>query len=238
SSPTDIVTAADRAVEKLIVSAILKVRPGDGILGEEGGRRDSSSGVRWVIDTIDGTVNYLYGHPHYAISIAAEVNGESLVGVVRNPATGEEWHAVRGEGAWRGETRLSCTSQRRLDQSLIGTGFAYDARRRAYQGGVLAALLPQIRDARRGGTCALDLCFVAEGRLDGYYEQGGQAWDTAAGSLIVTEAGGIVSGLRGAAFGPVMTLAAASGIHSQLHDALAKLDADHDPLGELVPERA
>ena len=230
STPTDVVTAADRAAERLIVEGIVAQRPDDGVLGEEGGSRPSRNGLRWVIDPIDGTVNYLYGHPHYAISIAVEQDGEPVVGVVRNPATGEQWHAVAGEGAWRDGHRLACSTPTRLEQALIATGFSYDARRRAHQGSVVAALLPRVRDIRRAGTCALDLCFVAEGRLDGYYEQGCQRWDAAAGSLIVTEAGGRVTGLRGAPFSPTMTLAAGEAIHGQLHDVLVAIDADYDPL--------
>ncbi len=230
SSPTDVVTAADRAAERLIVDAIVAQRPEDGVLGEEGGNRPSRSGLRWVIDPIDGTVNYLYGHPHYAISIAVERDGEPVVGVVRNPATGEQWHAVSGEGAWRNSRPLACATPVGLEQALIATGFSYDARRRAHQGGVVAALLPRVRDIRRAGTCALDLCYVAEGRLDGYYEQGCQRWDVAAGSLIVTEAGGRVGGLRGKPFSPTMTLAAGADIYDRLHDALVAIDADHDPL--------
>ncbi len=230
STPTDVVTAVDRAAERLIVDAIVAERPDDGVLGEEGGRRPSRNGLRWVIDPIDGTVNYLYGHPHYAISIAVERDGEPVVGVVRNPATGEQWHAVVGEGAWRDGRRLVCSTPAGLEQALVATGFSYDARRRARQGVVVAALLPQVRDIRRAGACALDLCFVAEGRLDGYYEQGAQRWDAAAGILMVTEAGGRVSGLLGGSFGPTMTLAAGKAVHGQLHDALVAANADYDPL--------
>ncbi|MGH3545804.1 MAG: inositol monophosphatase family protein [Mycobacteriales bacterium] len=234
TTPTDVVTAADRAAERLIVDAIIQARPEDGVLGEEGGHRESRSGLRWVIDPIDGTVNYLYGHPHYAISIAVERYGEPVVGVVRNPATGEQWHAVTGEGAWRDGRRLKCASPTGLGKALIATGFGYDARRRAHQGTVVAELLPQVRDIRRAGTCALDLCFVAEGRLDGYYEQGCQRWDAAAGSLIVSEAGGRVTGLRGEPFGPRMILAAGGAVYSQLHDALVTAGADYDPLAATV----
>ncbi len=230
TTPTDVVTAADRAVEQLIIAGIVAARPDDGVLGEEGGQRPSRSGVRWVIDPIDGTVNYLYGHPHYAVSIAVEIDGEPAVGVVRNPATGEQWHAVAGKGAWRDGNRLACSHQTELAQSLIATGFSYDAKRRLHQGQTVAALLPQVRDIRRTGVCSLDLCYVAEGRLDGYYEQGCQSWDFAAGSLIVNEAGGRVTGLRGAVQNSTMTLAAGEGIHAQLHDVLAQLGADHDPL--------
>ncbi len=230
TTPTDVVTAADRAVEQLIIAGIVAVRPDDGVLGEEGGQRPSRSGVRWIIDPIDGTVNYLYGHPHYAVSIAVEIDGESAVGVVRNPATGEQWHAVAGKGAWRDGHRLACSHQTELAQSLIATGFSYDAKRRLHQGQTVAALLPKVRDIRRAGVCSLDLCYVAEGRLDGYYEQGSQPWDFAAGSLIVNEAGGRVTGLRGAVQNSTMTLAAGEGIHAQLHDVLAQLGADHDPL--------
>jgi myo-inositol-1(or 4)-monophosphatase len=185
--------------------------------------------VRWVLDPIDGTVNYLYGLPQYAVSLAAEIDGEAVAGVVINAATGDEWTAVRGGGAWRGDRRLHPSTRTRLDQSLVGTGFGYDAKRRAHQGAVVAQLITRVRDIRRFGAAALDLCAVAEGTLDAYFEKGLNAWDHAAGGLIAAEAGATVSGLRGAAPGLDMVVAAPPAIFGPLHDLLVELDADSGP---------
>jgi myo-inositol-1(or 4)-monophosphatase len=238
STDTDVVTAADRAVERQVVAAIRAVRPGDGVLGEEYG--DSAAGldeagpdaaetVRWVLDPIDGTVNYLYGLPQYAVSLAAEIDGVAVAGVVINAATGDEWTATRGGGAWRGDRRLHPSVRTQLDQSLVGTGFGYDAKRRAHQGAVIARLITRVRDIRRFGAAALDLCAVAEGTLDAYFEKGLNPWDHAAGGLIASEAGATVSGLRGAAPGLDMVVAAPPAIFGPLHDALVELDADGGP---------
>jgi myo-inositol-1(or 4)-monophosphatase len=229
SSPTDPVTAADRAAERLAVDALLAVRPEDGVLGEEGGERRGSSGVRWVLDPIDGTVNYLYGIPAYAVSLAAQVDGRTVAGVVRNVATGEEWTAVAGAGAYRAGTRLQGSACARLDDALVGTGFGYAAERRRQQARVLVDVLPAVRDIRRVGSAALDLCAAAEGRLDAYFEQGLAPWDLAAGELVATEAGLLVTGLRGRPAAEPMTLAAPPALHGPLHDLLAALDADDSP---------
>jgi len=226
STPTDLVTAMDRASEQLIVSGLLAARPDDAVLGEEGGGRDGSSGVRWLLDPIDGTVNYVYGLPQYAVSLAAEVDGAVVAGVVLNPESGEEWTATRDGGAWRAGRRLSGPRASSVEHALLGTGFGYDARQRAAQAGVVAALLPEVRDIRRFGSAALDLCSVAEGRLDAYFEAGLSPWDRAAGGLIAEEAGVLVSGLRGEPAGPAMTLAAPPALHAALHDRLVELDAD------------
>lgn len=233
STATDLVTEADRAAERLIIDRLRALRPGDALLGEESGAHEEPggrvSGVRWVVDPIDGTVNYVYDLPQYAVSIAAEVHGVPVVAVVRNAATGEEWTALRGGGAWRAGQRLACSRARDLGQALVATGFAYDTARRAHQAGVVAALLPHVRDIRRFGAASLDLCFAAEGRFDAYYEQGLHAWDHAAGGLIATEAGLLVTGLRGKPPGPWMLLAAPGGIYLALHDRLAACDADGGP---------
>jgi myo-inositol-1(or 4)-monophosphatase len=228
STPTDLVTELDRASERLVVAGLLAARPDDAVLGEEDGTRTGTSGVRWLLDPIDGTVNYVYGLPQYAVSLAAEVDGVVVAGVVRNPATGEEWTAVRGAGAWRAGARLTGPAATGLDQALLGTGFSYDARQRAVQAGAVAALLPEVRDIRRLGSAALDLCFVAEGRLDAYYEHGLNPWDRAAGALIAAEAGVRVTGLRGEPAGWAMTLAAPPALHGPLHDRLVALDADRE----------
>jgi myo-inositol-1(or 4)-monophosphatase len=237
STPTDVVTAMDTAAERLVVEGLRRARPGDAVLGEEGGERaarDRDDPVRWLLDPIDGTVNYLYGIPQYAVSLAAEVAGTVVAGVVRNPASGEEWTAVRGGGGWRGRpgtgTRLSGPTTDRLDRALVSTGFAYKADRRAEQARVVAALLPEVRDIRRIGAAALDLCFVAEGRLDAHYESGLKPWDSAAGGLVASEAGLLVTGLRGEPASGRMTLVAPPALHGALHDRLVALDAE-DPEG-------
>jgi myo-inositol-1(or 4)-monophosphatase len=190
SSPTDMVTEVDRASEALIVERILAARPDDGILGEEGSERDGSSGVRWVIDPLDGTTNYLYGFPAYAVSIAVEVDGEPVVGVVYDAARDEAYWAARGSGAFCDGVRLQTSRTTSLASALTGTGFGYTASRRERQVALLAPILTQVRDIRRAGSAALDLCSVARGRLDAYFEWGLQAWDMAAGRVIIEEAGG------------------------------------------------
>ncbi len=185
--------------------------------------------MRWVLDPIDGTVNYLYGLPQYAVSLAAEVDGVVVAGVVINAANGDEWTATRGGGAWRDGRRLRCSAGAELPQALVGTGFGYDAERRAHQGVVLAGLITRVRDIRRFGAAALDLCGVGEGTLDAFYEKGLNPWDHAAGGLVATEAGATVAGLRGAPPGPDMVVAAAPAIFGPLHDLLVELDAAGGP---------
>ena len=202
SSPTDIVTVMDQRSEKLIVEGILAARPDDGILGEEGASREGTSGVRWVIDPIDGTVNYLYEIPMWCVSIGVEIAGETVAGVVEAPMLGETFTALRGHGAWRNGEPIRIRGGQPgdalpLSAALVATGFGYAAQRRAVQGRIVAELLPLVRDIRRAGSAALDLCSVACGRVDAYFERGTNAWDIAAGALIVEEAGGKVGGLRG-----------------------------------------
>jgi myo-inositol-1(or 4)-monophosphatase len=230
STRTDVVTAGDKATERYVVEALHERRPGDSVLGEESGERTGhGTGVRWILDPIDGTVNYLYGLPQYAVSLAVEVDGEIVAGVVHNAATGDEWTAVRGGGAYHGTRRVYGSDVTDLGQSLVATGFGYDSRRRAYQAGVLARVLPAVRDIRRFGAASLDLCFAAEGLVDGYFEKGLNLWDQAAGGLVATEAGLIVSGLAGAPPGLDMVLAAPPGIYGQLHDLLVEMDAAGGP---------
>jgi myo-inositol-1(or 4)-monophosphatase len=230
---TDVVTAADRAVERLVVEFLRKERPADTVLGEEYGTTGPGyrpDGVRWVLDPIDGTVNYLYGLAPYAVSLAAEVNGTAVCGVVREATTGEEWTALRGAGAFRDGLRLTGSSETDLGQALVATGFAYAPARRAHQAGVVAALLPEVRDIRRLGSAAVDLCLAAEGRVDAYFEKGLSPWDHAAGGLIAEEAGLIVTGLAGAPPGAEFVLAAPAALHNLLHDRLVALDAAGGPL--------
>ena len=193
SSGTDIVTEMDRASERLLVDRILAARPEDGILGEEGSERVSRSGVRWIIDPIDGTVNYLYGLPGWAVSVGVEVDGVPTVGVVAVPSQGELYFAARGRGAFlragAGLRRLGVNDPVALDRALIGTGFGYRVERRIQQAKVVREVIPLVRDIRRAGACATDLCAVAAGRLDGYFELGPQVWDHAAGRVIAQEAG-------------------------------------------------
>ncbi|MQA98178.1 MAG: inositol monophosphatase [Streptosporangiales bacterium] len=228
SSPTDAVTAMDRASEELITERIRAVRPQDGFLGEEGASSAGDSGVRWVIDPIDGTVNYLYDLPEWAVSIAAEVDGEIRVGVVLIPPRGEEYTAILGGGAARGGEPIRCAPPPPLDQALVATGFGYSAARRAVQAEVLRGVITQVRDVRRGGSCAADLCSLACGRVDAYYERGPQYWDYAAAGLIAREAGARVGGLHGRPPSPDLVLAAPPGLFHDLHDLLATLDPERD----------
>jgi myo-inositol-1(or 4)-monophosphatase len=229
SSPTDVVTAADRAVERLLVDGIRAARPDDGLLGEEGASDDGTTGIRWVVDPIDGTVNYLYGIPHWAVSIGIEYDGETVVGVVLDPSKDELWQAVLGQGATLDGRRLQCSDVASLDQTLVATGFGYEARRRTAQARFLPTLLPAVRDIRRIGAGALDLCAVAAARVDAYYEQGLSPWDLSAGGLIAREAGARVEGLHGRPASADLVVAAGPGVFDALHDLLAAADADADP---------
>ncbi len=195
SSPTDPVTEVDDAAEAAVLGVLGRARPGDGVLAEEGGAAPGTTGVRWVVDPLDGTVNYLYGYPAHAVSVAAEIDGEVVAGVVIDTAHDERWWAVTGGGAHRDGDRLVLNAGPPLERALVATGFAYDAATRVTQGAVLADLVPVVRDVRRGGSAALDLCWVAAGRVDAYYERGLHPWDRAAGALVVAEAGGTVTGL-------------------------------------------
>lgn len=223
STPTDVVTESDTAVENLIRERVHQARPADAVFGEEGGQSVGKSGVVWVVDPIDGTVNYLYGIPHYAVSIAVQVEGVVDVGVVHNPATGETWSAVRGGGAVLDGEPIQVSSCASLSVALVGTGFGYDAGRRSAQAQIVAEVLPVVRDIRRAGVAALDLCAVACGRLDAYYEQGLQPWDSAAGALIAAEAGALVSGLRGAPADESMVVAVTPSIAEDLLALLERL---------------
>ncbi|MFI2641156.1 inositol monophosphatase family protein [Streptomyces sp. NPDC018610] len=233
SSPIDVVTEMDLAAEKLITDLIADRRPADGILGEEGAATEGTSGIRWVIDPLDGTVNYLYGLPTWAVSVAAEQDGESVVAVVTAPMRGETFHAVRGRGAWAtgvwaGERKLACRPAPPLDQALVSTGFNYVAEVRAHQAAVAQRLIPLVRDIRRGGSAAIDLCDVAAGRLDGYYERGLHAWDYAAGDLIAREAGAVTGGRPGERPSGGLTVAASPGVFEPLQGLLEDFGAWHD----------
>jgi myo-inositol-1(or 4)-monophosphatase len=229
TSPVDVVTQVDRASERLIVARLTAARPDDGVLGEEGASRAGTSGVRWVVDPIDGTVNFLYGMPAFAVSIAAEVDGEVRAGAVLNVATGELYTATAGGGAYlfppnsAEGVRLRGNNPESLQQTLVSTGFSYLIEQRAGQIAVLAGLLPRVRDLRRVGSAALDLCSVAAGRVDAYYELNLNPWDHAAGALVAREAGVTVTGLPGRPFADPMAIAAAASIADEFVDLLAEL---------------
>jgi myo-inositol-1(or 4)-monophosphatase len=195
STRTDPVTVADTETERLLRDRLAELRPADAVLGEEGGESadGGGTGVRWVLDPIDGTVNFMYGIPAFAVSIAAQVDGISVAGAVADVVAGEVYSAAVGGGAHLlgdGERRpLRCSSATELSMSLIGTGFGYAPQRRAAQGALLSRVLPFVRDVRRIGSAALDLCMVAAGRLDAHYEHGLNIWDWAAAGLIAAEAG-------------------------------------------------
>ncbi|MFF1794041.1 inositol monophosphatase family protein [Kitasatospora sp. NPDC086009] len=225
SSPVDVVTEMDLASEKLLLELIAARRPDDGYLGEEGSERPGTSGVRWVVDPLDGTVNYLYGLPSWAVSVAAELDGRAVVGVVYAPARGELFEAVLGRGARLDGRPVSARPAPPWGQALIGTGFNYVQAVRVRQAEVLLALMPEVRDIRRGGAAAVDLCDVAAGRLDGYYERGLAPWDRAAGCLIATEAGALVGGRPGEGPDGELTVAAAPGVYEPLQERLARLRA-------------
>jgi myo-inositol-1(or 4)-monophosphatase len=191
----------DRFAESMIVETILTARPDDGLLGEEGAERPGTTGVRWVIDPLDGTVNYLLGLPDWAVSIGVEVDGVARVGVIDIPLLGETFVAVAGHGAWlvtRGQAkRLTIRRAVVLSDALISTGFGYDAEIRRRQVAVLAGLIGEIRDVRCSGAATLDFCWLARGWTDGYYLRGLKPWDLAAGALIAQEAGAVVAGVHG-----------------------------------------
>ncbi|WP_207454493.1 inositol monophosphatase family protein [Herbiconiux sp. SYSU D00978] len=222
SSITDVVTFADRESEDLIRARIAEARPDDGFLGEEGGAAGGTSGITWVVDPIDGTVNYLYDIPFYAVSIAV-VQGEpdpatwtALAGVVVNPSIGEVYTAARGEGAYLGERRLHVPPAPPLGQALVATGFSYEAEKRGDQAHRFANLMTRVRDLRRLGAASLDLCAVASGRLDAYFERGLKPWDHGAGVLIAQEAGASVTGLEGRRAGDQFTLATHAELAAEL----------------------
>lgn len=197
SSPTDPATIVDTESEALLLDLLLGARPDDAVLGEEGGSRDGTSGVRWILDPLDGTVNYLYGLRASSVSVAAEVDGVVVAGAVLDPAHDECFTATLGGGAHVDGRPLAPIRPTELAACLVGTGFSYSAEIRAEQAMVLTRVLPAVRDIRRIGSAALDLCWVAAGRLDAYYERRLNEWDRAAGALIAREAGLVVVGAAG-----------------------------------------
>lgn len=240
SSETDVVTAADRASERLIRDRLAGLWPGVPVLGEEEGGQVSAEGLAWVIDPIDGTVNYLYGFPSYSVSVAAAVDGASVAGAVVDPVSGRVWSAAAGTGATLNGRTLRVSGTNRLDLALVSTGFAYDAKRRHRQGELWATLLGKVRDIRRPGSAALDLCAVAAGWTDAHVEHGLHKWDWAAAALIAREAGAVVrlpeengaspdgpspDGPSGDGLGADAVLVAAPGIAEELRAALVEAGA-------------
>ena len=230
SSPTDVVTAVDLASERLIRSTIWATRPDDGFVGEEGDDVPGTSPVTWVADPIDGTVNYLYGLPQFAVSLAARVGDQTVAGVVHNPQAAETFTAVLGGGARLNGRPIHVSGCVESAYALVGTGYAYRADVRAHQAVETARLVPRVRDVRRLGSAALDLCFVACGRLDAHVERGLKPWDLAAGELIATEAGAIVGGLYGARASERLVVAAAGGLFGPFEALLVSCGYDDWPL--------
>jgi len=222
STATDMVTRWDSASESLIVDALRAARPRDGIVGEEGARVDGTSGIDWYVDPIDGTTNFLYGLGGYAVSIAAADSTGPVAGAVFVPASRELFTAARGRGAFLGSTPITCSTSTTLDTALVATGFSYDSDHRRVQGSRVGAMLPHVRDIRRLGAAAIDLCHVACGRVDAYFEEHLQAWDLAAGLLIATEAGARASDFAGGAVKPSETVVCAPGIHTALLEHLQR----------------
>ena len=218
STGTDMVSEMDRGAEAIIVEGLLGARVDDGMLGEEGTDRAGTSGVRWIVDPLDGTTNYLYELPGFNVSIAAEVDGVVTAGVVYDVVHDEMFAATLGGGATRDGADISASTVTDLASALVGTGFSYDADRRRRQAEVLVKVLPHVRDIRRSGAAAIDLCSVACGRLDGYYERGLALWDLAAGGLIAAEAGAVVTGFDGGAALPGEVVAAGGGIATALRE--------------------
>lgn len=220
SSATDPVTEADRASEQALVEFLTRHRPDDGLLGEEGADTPSRSGLRWVVDPLDGTVNFLYGLPAWSVSVAVEEardgSWQAVAGCVYQPSTGEAYTAARGEGATRNGRPLRVNDPVPLAQALVATGFSYDRAHRATQAATAVRVLQAARDIRRFGSAALDLCGVAAGGYDAYYEDSTSRWDWAAGALIATEAGATVTPLSSGLPGHSGLLAAGPSLHAEL----------------------
>lgn len=232
STPTDLVSAMDRTAEEMIIGRLLGDRPDDGLLGEEGGERTGTSGIRWVVDPLDGTVNYLFGFPMWGVSIGMEEQGRTEVGVIATPAFQESYIAVRGHGAWlvRGSegVRLHVRECHDLSLAMVVTGFGYAPERRVSQATVVRELIAQVRDIRRLGAAVVDFAWLARGRFDAYYERGLNDWDISAGMLLASEAGAEVGFLREQGESDLM-IAAVPGIAGRLRHELVRLDADLGP---------
>jgi myo-inositol-1(or 4)-monophosphatase len=222
SSATDLVSEADERAERAIVTVIRKRRPDDALVAEEGSSARGSSGVSWYIDPLDGTINYLYGIPHWSVSICCADAAGPLAGVVFDPMRDELFNAARGAGARLGDRRLAVTDKRDLASALIATGFGYVAAQRETQGRIIAKVLGEVRDVRRFGSAALDLSWTAIGRFDGYFESVENPWDWMAGAMFVREAGGRVTLLDPADPAFPRIVASGPGIHDDLVTLLAR----------------
>ena len=218
STPTDVVTDADRESEDLVLRRIAAERPEDGVISEEGEGRSSTSGLTWIIDPLDGTVNYLFGIPVWGVSVALRDDDGILAGVVNDPTRGEVFAALRGRGTTLNDRPIHVSDVADLSTALVGTGFSYDAEARLAQAEGLVHVLPRVRDIRRAGSAAIDLAWLACGRLDGFYEAPMKLWDRAAGELLVTEAGGVVTPLEPPYGEDSGVIAAGPGLHQALND--------------------
>jgi len=225
STGTDMVTEYDHAAEALIASTLRATRPDDAIVGEEGTADTGTTGIRWFVDPIDGTTNFLYALPGYSVSLAAADAAGPLVGVVAIPTLGEVFTAVRRGGAFLNGHPIRVSAATQTATALVATGFAYDATTRVGQMEVLGRMIDKVRDIRRFGACSADLCYVACGRVDAYFERGLMPWDIAAGVLIAQEAGAVVTDFSGGPAGPAQVLAAAPGIHAALLGLLREAGA-------------
>jgi myo-inositol-1(or 4)-monophosphatase len=226
STPTDVVTVMDKAAEQIILDGLRAARPDDAIVSEESPAHPGETGVQWLVDPLDGTVNYYYAIPHYSVSIAAQVGAHLAAGVVYDVERRVVYTATAGGGAYCDGELIHCSSQTDPALSLVGTGFNYDVAMRRVQAHTVGQILPAVRDIRRAGSAALDLCAVASGRLDAFYESGMHSWDWAAGALIAREAGARVGGLRGKPPERWTTLAANPELFDKIHDLLVESRAD------------
>ena len=225
STPTDVVSEVDRACERLIVDTLRSERPDDGIVGEEGTCDPGTSGLRWVVDPLDGTVNYLYRAASFGVSVGVEDGDGPLAGAVYDPQRDELYSAARGAGATLNGAPLRANAVTGLPQALVATGFSYDAGERAWQAGVLTTVLPRVRDIRRSGSAALDMCAVAAGRVDAYFELGPAPWDRSAALVICAEAGAVGSVRPAALPGRELTVVAAAGVFDPLVALLTEAGA-------------
>ena len=224
TTPTDPVSDADRAADALLMELIATERPGDGFITEESDGKESRSGTSWILDPLDGTVNFLFRIPWWCVSVAARDAQGTVAGAIFNPSLDEMFSAARGQGAHLNGAPIGVSDRAEIEKALVGTGFSYDSMAREQQAGIVARVLPRARDVRRFGSAALDLAHLACGRLDGFYEAPLEEWDKAAGLLIVTEAGGVITelpGPRGKEGEHLTDGVIASG--PNLHDALVKL---------------
>ena len=225
TTSTDLVTEMDTWAERTLTEGLLAARPDDGIRGEEGADITGTSGVEWSLDPIDGTVNFVHGLPGFNVSMAARVDGEAIAAVVVSPLHGDTFTATRGGGAACNDEAITCSAVTDLRRAIVGTGFGYDPDRRRRQAEVLVEVLPQVADVRRTGAAALDLCWVASGRLDAYWEVGLNDWDHAAGALIATEAGATCTDLDGGPISSAFALAAPTALLGPLRAILEAADA-------------